>query len=61
MLRRLTHKTIETLEFRGVLVVLAAIAALIFYLAFFSGHRPPPDNDRLPSVAPGPHAGPATR
>jgi len=54
MPRRPSKKTIETLEFRGVLVLLAVVAALILYFALFSGHRPPADDGRgLPPVPPG--------
>lgn len=53
MLVKLSKRVIETLEFRGVLVVLALVAGLIVYLSLFAGHRPKPDTDVAPTVPPG--------
>lgn len=54
MLRRLSRKAIETLEFRGVLVVLALVAVVILYFSIFTRHRPPADDPNgLPAVPAG--------
>ncbi len=50
MLHRLTRRAIETLEFRGVLVVLALLAGVILYVSLFAGHRPKADDDAVPRV-----------
>ena len=53
MLRRLSRKAIETLEFRGILVLLAVVAGVIFYVSLFAGHRPKAEYEQIPTVPPG--------
>ena len=53
MLRRLSRKAVETLEFRGVLVLIALVAATILYFSLLAGHRPAEDRGGLPPVPPG--------
>ena len=53
MLRRLSRKAVETLEFRGVLVLIAIVAAAILYLALFAGHLPREETGDAPRVPPG--------
>ncbi len=60
MLRRLSKRAVETLEFRGVLVVLALAAGVILYLSLFAGHRPKADDERAPTVPAG-DSSPASR
>ena len=50
MLRKLSKRALETLEFRGVLVVLALVAGVILYVSLFAGHRPKADDDAAPRV-----------
>lgn len=61
MLRRLSRKAIETLEFRGVLVLLALVAALILYFSIFTRHRPPADDPGSPPAVPAGDAPPPAR
>lgn len=58
MIIRLTKRVIATLEFRGIVVVLCLAGAMILYFSIHHGHRPPPDDDVLPSVPPGTQAVP---
>ena len=53
MLRRLSRKAVETLEFRVVLVLLAVAAVAILYFSLIAGHRPAEDPGGLPPVPPG--------
>ena len=62
MLRRLSRKAIETLEFRGVLVALALVAVVILYFSLFTRHRPPADDPNgAPAVPLGDAPPPARR
>ena len=62
MLRRMSRKAVETLEFRGVLVVLALVAGLILYFSLFTRHRPPADDTHgIPAVPVGDAPPPARR
>ena len=61
MLRKLSKRTVETLEFRGVLVVLALVAAAIIYVSLFAGHRPTADDEAGPPGVPAGDAPPPSR
>ena len=61
MLRRLSKRALETLEFRGVLVVLGLAGALIVYVSLFAGHRARVDDDVAPHVPIGDAPPPARR
>ncbi len=61
MLRRLSRRAVETLEFRGVLVVLALAAGAILYVSLFTGHRPKVDDDTAPTVPVGETSAPSRR